>query len=252
VFVLVRPLQSGNVGAVARAMKNTGLRRLVVVSPRALDLDRARWMAPGAAELLDGARYVRTVAEAVADCQQVLATTARARHHHWPAVDLDGLGAKVFDPPGDTAVLFGPEDHGLDNADLAHAHALLHIPTAAHASLNLAQASLLVAYTLFNAARAAGWYEAPSGTGRRGGPARGAAPGASPPPVPAPAGALDPLVADWMTTVEQGTYLVGHEPLLVESTVRRILARASLDHEEISILRGMLRKIRWRMNNVPP
>lgn len=246
--MLVRPLQSGNVGAVARAMKNMGLRRLVVVAPRALDIDRARWMAPSAAEILDAARYVPTVAEAVADCHHVFATTARARHHHWPSVDPVDLATRALGDPLSSAILFGPEDHGLNNADLAHAHTLVHIPTAEHASLNLAQASLLVAHALFSAARAQGHLPtAPVGTGRRGGPARGAAPTPHAGHAPAPAGALDPLVREWMQSVELGTYLKGHEPLLVEATVRRILQRAALEEQEIAILRGMFRKMRWRM-----
>jgi tRNA/rRNA methyltransferase len=249
VFVLVRPLQSGNVGAVALAMKNMGLRRLVVVAPRALDIDRARWMAPGAVDILDAARFVPTVAEAVADCHRVYATTARARHHRWPAVDPQGLAEATFVDTGTTGVLFGPEDHGLGNEDLVHAHVLLHIPTAAHASLNLSQASLLVAQALFAHARTLGWYAVPEGTGRRGGPARGAAPTPGAAPLPAAAGALDPLVTEWLATLELGTYFAGHEPLLVEGTLRRVLQRASLDDQEIAVLRGMLRKMRWRMQN---
>lgn len=248
-FVLVRPLQSGNVGAVARAMKNMGLRRLVVVAPPAFDVDRARWMAPGAADILDGARYVRTVAEAVADCHLVVATTARGRHTGWPAHTPATFSPLPFREAGNSAVLFGPEDHGLSNDDLLHAHALLHVPTDVHASLNLGQAALLVANALFGEALARGWIARPEGTGRRGGPARGGAPGATRARELVPAGALDPLVADWMTTLELGTYLVGHEPDLVTATLRRILQRAQLDAQEVSVLRGMLRKMRWRMRN---
>ena len=154
VFVLVRPQQSGNVGTVARAMKNMGLRRLVVVAPVAFDIDKARWMAPGAAGLLDSARYVPTVADAVADCRRVYATTARGRHDHWPAHTTRTFAPEIFDGDGASAVLFGPEDRGLANEDLLHAHSLLHIPTDAHASLNLGQAALLVAAALFDEAQA--------------------------------------------------------------------------------------------------
>jgi tRNA/rRNA methyltransferase len=65
--------------------------------------------------------------------------------------------------------------------------------------------------------------------------------------VPAPAGELDPLVGDWLETLDHTTYFSGHEPLLVEGTLRRILSRAALDRQEIAVLRGMLRKIRWRL-----
>lgn len=247
--VLVRPLQSGNVGAVARAMKNMGLRRLAVVAPPAFDIDKARWMAPGATELLDEARWVKTVPEAVADCHYVAATTARRRHSPWPAFDTSAFAPTIFEREGGTAILFGPEDHGLSNDEVACAHALLHIPTDAHASLNVAQAVLLVAAELFGEARRRGHIARPEGQGRRGGPARGAAPGGSQEHVSAPLGANEPLLTEWMETLELGTYLRGHEPVLVQGTLRRILQRAALDHDEIAILRGMMRKFRWKMNH---
>ena len=277
-FVLVRPLQSGNIGAVARAMKNMGIDDLAVVAPRALDIDRARWMAPNATDVVDRAMYCATVAEAVADCRKVYATTARDRHNRWPAFEPDGFahdaltyleappdgapdgGAPDGGAPGDgasghraafgaarVAVLFGPEDAGLGNESLVHAHALIHIPTDAHASLNLAQAALLVGTALFNAVRANGLVARTPGHGKRGGLQRGAPPGASPPPAPAPMGAIEPLVLEWMESLDQSSYLRGHETVLVEGTLRRILQRATLDHQELSVLRGMLRKMRWKM-----
>lgn len=249
VFVLVRPLQSGNVGAVARAMKNMGLKRLAVVAPPAFDIDRARWMAPGAAEILDQARYVSSVAEAVVDCRYVVATTARGRHDRWPAHTPATFAPRVFDDEGGTAVLFGPEDRGLDNDELLHAHALLHIPTDVHASLNLGQAALLVGASLFAEAQQRGYVPRADGEGRRGGPARGAPPGATQARPIVTAGELDPLVDEWMTTLEIGTYFRGHEPVLVMNTVRRILQRAALEPGEVTVLRGMLRKMRWKMKH---
>ncbi len=250
VVVLVRPLQSGNVGAAARAMKNMGLRRLVVVAPQAFDIDRARWMAPGATDILDQARYVADLPSALEDCRFVVASTARVRHSPCPALEPEGLAARCFAGDGPVALLFGPEDHGLANDELAHAHALVHIPTDAHASINVAQAVLLLGAVIFAEARARGFVPVPEGEGRRGGPKRGAAPGASGEHRPATLGQLEPLVGDWMETVEMGGYLVGHEPLLVSSTVRRILQRAALDEGEIAILRGQLRKIRWKLARI--
>ncbi len=249
--MLVSPLQSGNVGAVARAMKNMAIEDLAVVAPRALDMDRARWMAPNATDLVDGARYCATVAEAVADCAKVYATTARDRHNRWPAFEPAGFAAdalSVLDAPdARVAVLFGPEDAGLGNDALVHAHALIHIPTDAHASLNLAQAALLVGAALFEAVRAEGGIARAPGVGKRGGRQRGPAPGASAPHEPAPLGALEPLIGEWMHSLELASYLRGHETILVEGTVRRLLHRAELDALEISVLRGMLRKMRWKM-----
>lgn len=249
VVVLVRPLQSGNVGGAARAMKNMGLQRLAIVSPPAFDLDRARWMAPGAEELLDHASYVSTVAEAVAGCRMVFATTARRRHSPWPAFEVDSFAQRAFSEEGPVAVLFGPEDHGLANDELAHAHALVHIPTDAHASLNIAQAVLLVGQSLHAEARRRGFQPRADVPGRRGGPPRGAAPQATGAHRPAELGRMEPLVEEWMKTLDLSTYLVGHEPVLVQATLRRILQRAQLDEGEISILRGQLRRMRWKMGH---
>jgi tRNA C32,U32 (ribose-2'-O)-methylase TrmJ len=67
--------------------------------------------------------------------------------------------------------------------------------------------------------------------------------------VPVPAGELDPLVAEWMESLEITSYFRGHEPILVEGTLRRVLQRMEPDAAEVTILRGMLRKMRWRMKN---
>jgi tRNA (cytidine32/uridine32-2'-O)-methyltransferase len=249
VVVLVRPLQSGNVGATARAMKNMGLRRLAVVSPPAFDLDRARWMAPGAEELLNEAAYVGTVAEAVAGCRFVIAATARRRHSPWPTMEAGGCAVRCFEGDGPVALLFGPEDHGLANDEIAHAHALVHLATDAHASLNVAQAVLLLGSAIHGEARARGFVPRVEGPGRRGGPGRGAAPVPADARQAVPLGDVEPLVGEWLDTLELSTYLVGHEPLLVQSTLRRILQRAALDAGEVAILRGQLRKLRWKMQN---
>lgn len=251
-FVLVSPLQSGNIGGVARAMKNMGIDDLAVVAPRALDMDRARWMAPNATDVIDNARYCRTVAEAVDDCAKVYATTARDRHNRWPAFEPAGFAADalaVGAEGGRIAVLFGPEDTGLGNDALVHAHALIHIPTDVHASLNLAQAALLVGAELFNTARAEGFVPRPAGEGKRGGRQRGAPPGPTAPGEPVPLGEIEPLVAEWMHSLELSSYLRGHETVLVEGTVRRILQRAGLEGQEVAVLRGMLRKMRWKMGD---
>lgn len=249
-IVLVRPQQPGNVGSVARAMNNMGLRKLVVVAPPAFDIDRARWMAPGSAFILDEARWVSSVAEATEDCHFVAATTARVRQWRWPAFDCEGLSARAYEEPGNTAILFGPEDSGLSNEDIAHVHALLHIPTDSHASLNLSQAVLLVCASLYAEARKRGYVPRETeGTGPKGGPRRGAAPSPTVERPPAPQERVEWVVREWMGAVEKAGYLLGHEPVLVSSTLRQILQRARLDEREVVALRGMFKKFRWKMEH---
>lgn len=150
-FVLVRPQMGENIGAAARGMWNFGLDRMRVVAPRdGWPSERAVAMASGAGRLLDDAQHANTVAEAVADCTFVLATTARPRDLtktvYTPeaamvaARDRIAAGERV-------AILFGPERAGLENEDIAQAEGIISVPVNPEfASLNLAQCVLLCAY----------------------------------------------------------------------------------------------------------
>ena len=151
VFVLVRPQMGENIGAAARAMWNFELDRLRLVAPRdGWPNPKAVAMASGAGRLLDRAGPFPTVAEAIADCSHIYATTARARGLTKPVMTPEAAmqdareraagGAKV-------AVLFGPERAGLENDDIARAGAIVTVPVnPAFFSLNLAQCVLLMAY----------------------------------------------------------------------------------------------------------
>ena len=152
VVVLVEPQQSGNIGAVARAMKNMGLRDLVIVNPPAYDPEQARWMAPGCADLLASARIVATLDEGLASCHWAVATTARHRRHDQPTYEPSALADEVITGLSNgrrVALVFGREDHGLSVDEVSRCEAILWIPTPEHASLNLAQAVLLVAHSIF-------------------------------------------------------------------------------------------------------
>lgn len=143
-IVLVSTKESANVGAAARAMLNFGLRDLWLVAPRCRLDHRAYALASHAAEVLDAANVVPTLADAIADRTTVLGTSARVRAADnflelTPRTAVQALG------PHD-AVLFGPEDHGLSNDDLTRCQGQIVIPTQDFSSLNLAQAVLVVAY----------------------------------------------------------------------------------------------------------
>ncbi|SDZ75513.1 TrmH family RNA methyltransferase [Rubrimonas cliftonensis] len=150
-IVLVRPQLGENIGAAARAMWNFGLRRLRLVEPRdGWPNPKAVAMASGAAGVLDEARVFTSTAQAVADCACVYATTARPRDIAKPVLepaeavrDMRGriaAGQKV-------AVLMGPERTGLETDDIVQANVIVSVRTnPAFASINLAQATLLMAY----------------------------------------------------------------------------------------------------------
>jgi tRNA/rRNA methyltransferase len=140
-----------NIGGAARAMWNFELDRMRLVDPRdGWPNPRAVALASGAGRLLDNAGVFPGVAEAVADCDYVFATTARTRGLTKPVLEpADAMAqARALQAAGKkVAVLFGPERAGLENDDVARANAIITVPVNPEFySLNLAQCVLLIAY----------------------------------------------------------------------------------------------------------
>ncbi len=154
VVILVEPQLGENIGAAARAMANFGLSRLRLVRPRqAWPNDKARVMASGADRVLDGAQLYDTLEAAIADCSFVLATTARAHDQAKPVVGPQEAAAEMAPriAAGETvALIFGRERNGLENDEVGLADRIVTLPVnPAFASLNLAQAIVIVAYEWF-------------------------------------------------------------------------------------------------------
>ena len=130
-IILVRTQSPGNIGAAARAMHNMGLERLVLVAPKRFPHPEARMMACDAVELLQQARIVPTLAEAVASCHWLVGTSARRRQYRKPPLSPEAVAHKL---PAlyqqQVGILFGAEDAGLTTAELDLCHDLLVIPTA--------------------------------------------------------------------------------------------------------------------------
>jgi tRNA (cytidine32/uridine32-2'-O)-methyltransferase len=224
-IVLVEPSHPGNIGAVARAMKNMALDELVLVRPKLFPHAEATARASGADDLLHRARVVETVAEALAGCGFVAGTTARDRDQNFRVMDVRDAAERIVSESrrAPAAVLFGAERTGLTNEDLESAHTLIRIPAnEAYQSLNLAMAVQLVSYELFRA--------------------RGAK--VVPPPSEVPLASPEDMerlfvhLAQVMEEVEfrdrtqSGTHLMAR--------IRRFLQRAELDQNEVNILRGLL------------
>jgi len=148
VFVLVRPQLGENIGKAARAMLNFGLTDMRLVAPR------DGWPNPAAGPAASGADIVlakaevfETVADALADCAHVYATTVRKRGLVKPVVTPEEAAREIHAEQGRTAILFGPERSGLETDDVAIARKILTVPiNPDFGSLNLAQAVILVAY----------------------------------------------------------------------------------------------------------
>ena len=152
-FVLVRPRNPNNIGAVARAMANFGLADLRLVEPHVQAWKETR-AAVGGEDVLRRARAT-TLADAVADSSLVLGTGDGRRAVRRPVVPLPGLAdyqRKNLAAGGRVSILFGSEKTGLRNKDLEHCRAVLRIPTRAQApSMNLGQAAAVIAYELSRA-----------------------------------------------------------------------------------------------------
>jgi tRNA/rRNA methyltransferase len=154
VLVLVEPQLPENIGAAARAMANFGLSQLRLVKPRqAWPNEKAAVMAAGADRILDGAVLYDSLADAVADCSFVLALTARNHDQHKPVIDAAQAAAEMAPrvAAGETvALVFGRERNGLENFEVGMADRIVTLPVnPAFASLNLAQAVVVMAYEWF-------------------------------------------------------------------------------------------------------
>src|SRR5438128_8844156 len=157
IVILVEPQLGDNIGTTARAMANFGLSRLRLVKPRDGWPNPRAWVAAsGADRILDQAVLHDTVEAAIADLTFVLATTARAHDQAKPVIGPEAAARELAprvaagEPVG---ILFGRERYGLENHEIALADRILTLPVnPAFASLNLAQAVVIVAYEWFKLA----------------------------------------------------------------------------------------------------
>lgn len=150
-IVLVETSHSGNIGAVARAMKNMGLGNLWLVRPASFPDEASYARAAGASDVLDHARVVSSLDEALADCVLVMGTSARGRKVPWPVCAPPEAAAAAADHAGKgpVAMVFGRENHGLTNDELQRCHYHIHIPSNPdYSSLNLAMAVQVMCYEL--------------------------------------------------------------------------------------------------------
>ena len=225
--VLVEPQEAGNVGAVARVMKNFGFFELVLVGRHPQLLPVAGWWASGSDDVLEAARKAPTLSDALAGAELTVATTS-SRGRTSPA-DLrpdalrerfEGLGAD------DTmALVFGREDSGLTRREAMLCQQTAVIPTApGFPTMNLAQAAGVFCYQLSRAP----------------GPAR-------PPRRRADSAILERLHERLQSLLLEIGYLHQNNPDHIYDDLRTIAGRADLDHREVTILLGIMRHLEWRM-----
>ena len=229
-IVLVGPLYGGNVGSVCRAMANMGLSDLVLVSPAAnLNYAEARMMAVAAESILEKRREVKDLGGAVGDCGLVMGTTVRPglyRQHvktprDWaPAI----LASAQVNP---VALVFGRENSGLTNEELAICTNLIQIPSSLdYPSLNLAQAVMVCCYELF---AASGTFEAPIEKSPE-----------------CPTKTREHMFTMWRDMLLGIGFMNDQQADHMMLGIRRIFSRAPLTTDDVNILMGIARQMEWK------
>jgi tRNA/rRNA methyltransferase len=222
--VLSRTSHPGNIGAAARAMKTMGLEDLVLVAPRHFPHAEATALAAGAADVLERARVVPSLAEALAECTLAIGFSARGRDLSHPVRDWRSLAPEALAAAkeGRVALVFGNETSGLSNEELLACQRLASIPAnPGYSSLNLAAAVQVACYELALAASA---FRVPDR------PARTPATGAE----------LEALHARLNAVLVASGFLDPAEPGRLDERMRRLAARLDLESEEVALLHGML------------
>jgi tRNA/rRNA methyltransferase len=229
-IVLQRPRFPENIGAAARAMRNMGIRRLIVVEPENYDLSRVLKMATHvAADVVQEIQIFQNLREALSPFHLVVGTTARLGGEREVVQSPSHLATRliVLSRENTIAFVFGPEDRGLSNEDLRLCHELVNIPTAAFSSLNLAQAVMVICYELYTA----------GGNGR---PLSG-----SNTPRLATRHELDGMYEQLRDILVRINYINPENPDYWMNKIRRFFTRLQLKAGEVSIIRGICRQIDW-------
>lgn len=223
--VLMHTRDVRNIGGAVRAMKNTGLSQLRLVAPTPFAAEDITGIAHRSEDVLASMRVVDTLDEALADATYVVGTSARARGDLPSRTDVRALAAELRTraQQGRVALLFGPEDNGLDNAALDRCHALVRLPiNPAYTSLNLAQAVLLLGYEL--------WMAQP------------AQPAAADAAQPATADALEQCFAETERALHAIQFFKsGSAPTM--RALRQLLQRAEPQSREVALLTAIAREV---------
>ena len=235
-IVLTEPSHPGNIGAVARAMKNMGFSELYLVNPSQFPHVEATVRASGADDVLANAVVVDALSEALVGCAFVMATSARERRLEWPLYTArEGAAQIASRSSSNCAIVFGRESSGLTNAELALSHAQIHIPTnTAFSSLNLAAAVQVIVYELRMALISDEAVPALTVSEDQ----------------VAPNEALEGLVQHLQSTMTSVKFLNPSQPRKLMHRLRRFFLRASPTTTEINILRGFLSAVDKACKNV--
>jgi TrmH family RNA methyltransferase len=230
-IILVRPQSPGNIGAVARAMRNMGLHRLALVAPERFPHLEARMMACGAEELLSRAQIHDTLATAIAPCHWLVGTSARRRRYRHAPLTPPALADKlpVLCQNYHVGILFGPEDAGLTSAELNLCHDWVVIPTlSAATSLNLSQAVMVICYEIMQ---------------------RRVSPTPSALPALASVAETEAMYAHLRQAFNMHGFPTEQAVERILLGLRRIFERTQLERRDVRLLRGVARQLAWALRH---
>ena len=249
--VMVETSHSGNIGAVARAMKNMGLGNLWLVNPSSFPDEASYARSSGASDVLDHARVVSSLDEAIEDCVLVMGTSARGRKVPWPVMSPADAARQVgeYRGRGEVALVFGRESNGLSNEELQRCHVHIHIPSNPdYSSLNVAMAVQVMCYEVrmeylrglensdrnpqlkaINSPEDPGW-DVP----------------------PATVAELEGFFAHLETTLSEIDFHRRDNPRQLMTRLRRLYQRARPDQMEVNILRGILTAVQKSASSRAP
>lgn len=227
-IVLVETTHPGNIGAVARAMKNMQMSNLWLVAPKIFPSADATARASGADDVLSNATVCSNLQEAIADCHTVIGASARCRTISWPELTPRECATQfaAYVPDQKIAIVFGRENSGLKNHELDLCQYLLRIPcNSGYSSLNIAAAVQIVCYELFVTAG----LQEKIDIGDRG-------------EIPlATAAQMDSFYEHLQQTLHDIDFMKTNKSESIMRRLRRIYNRVQLDTKELDILRGILR-----------
>ncbi len=235
-IVLIGTTHPGNIGATARAMKSMGMTDLTLVSPQAFPHPEALARATSAADILEQARVVETLPQAIEDCSLAIATSCQLGSLRWPELPLRELGSTVLSAATEkpVAIVFGRERTGMHLDEIQQCQYLVQIPTYSECrSLNLAAAVQILCYEIMMASLgtvqgAANVRERLISSGEQ----------------PATQEELQRFYDHLFETLEDIEFLNRAQPRRLRERLIRLFAKARLDQNEVNILRGILAAVK--------
>lgn len=223
---LVRPRFPENIGSVARAMKNMGLSRLVIVDGVSPFHRNAYRLASGAYEILERAEEFPTLKEAISEFECIVGTTSRSGKERGPLLNPKQLAKRLvsLSQKNRIGIVFGSEKEGLTNEELSFCHLFVRIPSLdSFPSLNLAQAVMVICYELFQARIPVSKFSPTLATSKE----------------------IERMFEHMERTLVDIGFLEAKNPKRIMRTLRRLFGRSQLEERDVRILHGIWSKVDW-------